>query len=198
MLFISYPDDGGLERGSNKMRIFRAVLLVLLVIGLCSCKSASREKEAAAIFAKANAVWAETAKTSNEWTDVYVKAFSAENRGQFPANRAALQTSGDKIVNILNEEARLTNEAIPQYEQAIELITNEQHRKGMNLLISSLRKELESHEFLELQMRLASDESIVDAKTFEERFLRLGAQFGKSRDESQRQFDEGRRILGIE
>ena len=46
-------------------------------------------------------------------------------------------------------------------------------------------------------MRLVSDESIVDAKTFEARFLSLGAQFGKSRGKSKRQFDEGKRILGM-
>jgi hypothetical protein len=179
------------------MRMTRAVLLVLLVIGLCGCKSASREKEAAAIFTKANGVWAATGELSKEWTTEYVAAFAPEDRAQFPANRAALRTSADKIVKILDEEIRLGNEAIPQYEQAIALMSNEQHVKGMNLLISSLRKGLEANEFVKSQMRLVSDESILDAKTFEERFLGLGAQFGKARGESQRQFDEGRRILGI-
>ena len=195
MRFISYSDR--VVGGASEMRMTRVVLPVLLMIGLCGCKSASREKEAAAIFARANAVWAQTTKTRKEWTDEYVKAFSPENREQFPANRAALQTSGDKIVNILNEETRLTNEAIPQYEQAIALITNEQQRKGMNLLISSLRKGLESHEFVKSQMRLASDESIVDAKTFEKRFLSLGKQFGRSQRDSNAQLEEGKRILGM-
>jgi hypothetical protein len=143
-------------------------------------------------------VWGETTRTSKEWTTEYANAFGLEKRAQFPANRAALRTSADKIVKILDEEARLTSEAIPQYEEAIALINNEQHRKGMNLLISSLRKGQESQEFVRSQMRLVSDESIVDAETFEKRFLELGALFGKARGESQREFDEGRRMLGIE
>lgn len=179
------------------MRLMRVALVVLLVIGFSGCKSASREKEAAAIFARANAVWSETGKLSKEWTTEYATAFGPEERAQFPANRAALRTSADKIVKILDEETRLGNEAIPQYEQAIALMSNEQHVKGMNLLVSSLRKSLESYEFVRTQMRLASDESIVDAKTFEERFLSLGKQFGKSRGESERQFEEGKRILGM-
>ena len=77
------------------------------------------------------------------------------------------------------------------------MISNEQQRKGMNLLISSLRKGVESYEFVRSQMRLASDKSIVEAKTFEDRFLSLGKQFGRSQRESNAQLEEGKRILGM-
>lgn len=175
----------------------RVVLLVLVMTGFCGCNSASREKEAAARIIDANRMWTQTTKTSKEWTTEYATAFGPEKRAQFPKNRSLLKASADKIVKILEEETRLTNEAIPQYEQAIELLTDEQKRKGVSLLVSSLRKTLESYEFVKSQMQLVSDGTIVDAQTFEERFLRLGAQFGRTHREGQAQFEEGRRILGI-
>jgi hypothetical protein len=179
------------------MRTTRVVLLVLLVFALCGCKSASREKEAAAIFSEGNRIWSESTTTTKEWTAEYANAFGPENRAKFPANRASLRSSADKIVKILDKETRLSTEAIKHYEKAIALISDEQKRRGMGLLVSSLRKTLEAYEFIKSQMRLVTDESIVDARTFEEKFLGLGAQFGRSHRDSQSQLDEGRRILGI-
>jgi hypothetical protein len=179
------------------MKTSRAVVIILLVVGLCACKSASGEKEAAALITKANGVWDQTDKTTKAWTTEYANAFGPEKRAKFPANRASLQTSAGKIVKLLDEETRITNEAIEQYERANALITGEQKRHGVSLLISSLRKTLRSYEFLKLQLQIVYDESIVDAKTFEERFQQLGGQFGKALRESQAEFDEGRRILGI-
>ena len=101
-------------------------------------------------------------------------------QGGFPANRAA----------------RLVNSAIPQYEQAIALMSDEQQRQGFTLLVSSMKTNLEGYEFVKSQMRLVTDESIVDAKTFEERFLSLGAQFGRTQRVSNAQFAEGKRMLG--
>ena len=179
------------------MRTSRTVVMVLLVIGLCACKSASGEKEAAALIKKANGVWDQKDKTTKAWTTEYANGFAPENRAKFPANRASLQTSADKIVKLLDEETRITNEALEQYEQANALIKEEWKQRGISLLISSLRKTLHSYEFLKSQIKLVYDESIVDAKTFEERFQELGGQFGKALRESQVEFNEGRRILGI-
>lgn len=179
------------------MRVTRLVLLVLVIITFCGCNSASPEKEAAAKIIEANRVWAQTTKTNKEWTTEYANAFGPENRAQFPKNRSLLKASADKIVKILDEETRLTNEAIPHYEQSIELLTDEQKRKGVSLLVSSMRKTLEGYEFVRSQMRLVTDESIVDGKTFEERFLSLGKQFGRSQRDSNAQLEEGKRILGM-
>ena len=179
------------------MRMTRVVLLVLLVIGLCGCKSASREKEVAAILEKANTVWAKSGTNTKEWTEEYGRAFGPEVRAQFPANRAALRTSADKISKILDEETRLVNYGIQQYEQALALISDEQQRKGISLFVSSMRTSLEGYEFVKSQMRLVSDKSIVDAKTFEERFLSLGKQFGRANRDSNAQLEEGKRILGM-
>lgn len=173
------------------------MLLILLVIGFSSCKSASRGKEIAAILNKANTVWAKSGTNTDEWTAEYGRAFGPEGRAQFPANRGALRTSADKILRILDEEKRLVNDAIPQYEQAIALMSDEQQRKGFSLLVSSMRTSLEGLEFVKSQMRLVTDKSIVDARTFEERFLSLGKQFGRSQRDSNAQLEESKRILGM-
>ena len=179
------------------MRMTLVVLLVLLIIGLCGCKSASRGKEIAAILEKANTVWAKSGTNTKEWTEEYGSAFGPEGRAQFPANRAALRTSADKILKILDEETRLVNYGIQQYEQALALMSDEQQRKGVSLFVSSMRTSLEGYEFVKSQMRLVTDESIVDAKSFEERFLSLGKQFGRTQGVSNAQLAEGKRMLGM-
>jgi len=68
----------------------------------------------------------------------------------------------------------LIDEAVPQYEEAIALMTDERQQQGFKLLVSSMKTNLEGYEFVKSQMQLVTDESIVDAKTFEERFLSLG------------------------
>jgi hypothetical protein len=178
--------------------MMRVVLLVLLVIGFSGCKGPSRGKQAAALLAKANTVWAKSGTNTEEWTAEWGRAFGPEGRARFPANRAELRTSADKIVKILDDETRLINEAVPQYEEAIALMTDERQQQGFALLVSSMKTSLEGFEFVKSQMQLVRDESIVDAKTFEEKFLTLGAQFGRSQRESKAQFEEGSRLLGIE
>ena len=180
------------------MRMTRVVLLVLLLIAFYGCKAASQDQEAAVMITRGNRVWSETSKTFKEWSTEYGNAFAPEHRAKFPANRASLQASADKILEILDEEIRLNNEAIQQYEQAMPLMSNEQHRKGVGLLVSSQKQTLRGYEIVKSQMQLVSDESIVNAKTFEEKFLNFGAQFGRSLRESQAQFEEGSRLLGIE
>ncbi len=179
------------------MRPMRIVLVVLLVIGFSGCKSASREKRAAALLAKANTVWAKSGTDTDEWTTEWGRAFGPEGRARFPANRTELRTSADKIVKILDDETRLINEAVPQYEEAIALMTDERQRQGFTLLVSSMKTSLEGFEFVKTQMRLVTDESIVDAKTFEERFLSLGTQFGRTQRVSNEQLAEGKRMLGM-
>lgn len=179
------------------MRMMRVVLLAFLVIAFSGCKGASRGKQAAALLAKANTVWAKSGTNTEEWTAEWGRAFGPEGRARFPANRAALQTSGDKIVKILDDEKRLIDEAVRQYEEAIALMTDERQQQGFSLLVSSMKTNLEGYEFVKSQMQLVTDESIVDAKTFEERFLSLGAQFGRTQRVSNAQLAEGKRMLGM-
>jgi hypothetical protein len=175
----------------------RVLVLTLLVIGFCGCKPASREKEAAALMREANALLAQTTELAGEWVTEWGSAFRAENRAKFPANRDSLKTSADKIVKILDEQARLTNRALAKYEEAIPLIDNEQHRRGYSLLVSYEKETLQANELIKSQMQLVSDKSIVDAKTFDEKFVSLAEQFGTSRRESEAQFKEAKRILGM-
>jgi molecular chaperone GrpE (heat shock protein) len=183
----------------------RVVLLIFVVIGFAGCKSAFQQKQAAANQAKetaakireANNVLAQSTKTAGEWTAEYMKAFNPQSRAQFPANRGSLQTSANKILPLLDEHTRLSNEAIRQYEQTLGSISDANQRKGMGLIVSALKKSLQADELFKAQMRLVSDESIVDEKTFNERFLRLATEIGDSRRETQAEFEEGRRLMGL-
>jgi hypothetical protein len=179
------------------MRISHALVVIGLLLGFCGCKSVSRGREAAALLREANSVWAETNKTTHEWMAEYTNGFGPDQRAQFPSNRAQLKVSSAKIVSILDEETRLINLATVKYEQAIAMISDEQQRKGMGLFVSSMRKDLEMYKFIQSQTRLASDESIVDAKTFEEKFLSFGREIGRVRRESRTDLDEGKRLLGM-
>jgi hypothetical protein len=185
------------------MRTGRLVLVVFLVVGFAGCKSASQQakvdqaKEAAAKIREANNVLAQSTKTTGEWMAEYMKAFNPPSRAQFPSNRAALQTSANKILGIMDEHTRLNNEAIRQYEQAMGMIADEKQRRGMGLIVSSLKQSLQADELFRSQMRLVSDESIVDQKTFNDRFMQLGTEISESRRGVQAQFEEGRRLMGL-
>jgi hypothetical protein len=179
--------------------------MIFLVVGFADCNSASRNREtaakrtqdAAAKIRGANDVLAQSTKTGGQWTAEYMKAFNPQSRSQFPGNRDSLQTSAEKILPMLDEHTRLSNEAIRQYEDAMGLISDDQQRKGMGLIVSALKKSLESDEMFRSQMRLVSDQSIVDEKTFNEKFLKIATQIGESRRDSQAQFEEGRRLMGL-
>jgi hypothetical protein len=175
----------------------RVFVLTFLVICFCACKPASREKEAAAMMREANAVLTQTTELTTEWTAEYAEAFRPDSRAKFPANRSLLKTRAEKILRILDEYTQLTNKAIAQYEQAIPLVTNEQHRRGFTLLVSAEKETLQANELVKSQMQLVFDESIADAKTFNEKFLDLAAQLGKSRSEHDVLFKEAKRLLGM-
>jgi hypothetical protein len=146
---------------------------------------------------EANAVLAQSTNTTSQWTTEYVKAFTPQNRAKFPANRESLQASADKIIKILNENERLSNEAIAKYEQATALITDEQQRRGTTMLISALKTSLQISDLFKSQMQLVSDEKIATEQAFNEKFAQITNQIVAASKENQAQFDEGRRLLGM-
>ena len=178
------------------MRMVLVVLLVFMVPGFGGCKRASRGQEVAAKIRAANETLARSTKAGGEWTNEYMKAFNPQSRAQFPANRASLKASAEKVIKSLDEQQRLSKEAIQQYEQAQGMLSDAQQRKGMGLIISSLKKSLQSDDLFKSQMQLVSDESIVDEKTLNERFGRLAEEIGGIRRETQAELEEGRRLLG--
>ena len=73
------------------MQMARAVLLLLLVMCFVACKPAARTSDAAVLLKEANELLQESNKSSEQWTREYAKAFTPQNRAQFPANRESLR-----------------------------------------------------------------------------------------------------------
>ena len=179
------------------MGIARVILLLVVVIGFCGCKSAPRDKEAAAIMREANTVLAQSTRVTGQWTSEYGRAFTPQNRAKFPTNREELQTAADNIIKTLDEHTKISNDAIAKYEEAIALMSNEQQRKGATLLVSALKKSLHVTDMIKSQMHLVSDQTIVDEKSFNEKFTQILQQINDVERETQAEFKEARRLLGM-
>lgn len=179
------------------MRVTRVMLLLLLTVGFAACKPAAQKLDPAALIREANSLLQAGNKTDELWSREYQKAFAPQSRAQFPANCEALRAHADSITKLLDENSAQCNKALAKYDEAMTLIKNEQQRRGMSLLVSALRKSLEMNEVFKSQMQLVSDERIVDAKTFDEKFKQGLKRIPQIQSERQTQFDEGRRLLGM-
>jgi len=133
---------------------------------------------------------------TQQWTNEFVKAFTPENRAQFPANRNFLRTHAARIVKLLDESSSLNSSAADKYEQAAKLSGNDQQHRGMTAFVSGLRKAGEASELLKIQMQMVSDETVVDEKMFNEKFARSWQLIGQKRREIDSQFEEGKRLMG--
>jgi hypothetical protein len=131
----------------------------------------------------------------NQWSREYSRVFSEQNRAQFPANREWLIEQAGKVMPLVDESLRLTNEAAAKYEEASQLMSKEQERKALNLIASSLRMEGEIKQLFKTQAQLASDHTLNDAKSFNEKFNSLTELIHQKQKEKDQQFDEGKRLL---
>jgi hypothetical protein len=179
-------------------RAGRAVMLLLLLsIGFAGCKSAARTANPAALMREANTLLQEGNKTTDQWIKEYGQAFNPQSRAQFPGNRDSLRAHADSITKLLDENTRQWNKAVEKYEEAIPLIKDEKQRRGATLILSALRKSRDFNDAIRSQMQLVSDERIVDAKAFDEKFLELLKPVRQMDGQWQAEFDEGRRLLGM-
>ncbi len=121
--------------------------------------------------------------------------FTEQNRAQFPSNRDWLNTNAKKIVALIDDSDRLGNQAFAKFEEASRLMTKEQDKRGMILIASSFKKESEISRLFKAQAQLASDETINDAKTFNEKFVYLTGLIYQKQKEKDDEFAEGKRLL---
>ena len=177
------------------MRMKRWITLLVLLVSFTACKSASNGERAASLMREGNGLLAQGTKATDEWSREYMKSFNPTTRAQFPANRDQLRASADKIVKALDEATRLNNSAIEKFEQAMNLMSDGPQRKGLALLISASKKDEQVNELFKSQMRLVNDEKIVDANTFNERFLKILEPVAAIRRQHQAEFEEGKRLL---
>jgi hypothetical protein len=131
----------------------------------------------------------------NEWAREFGQAFTEQNRAQFPSNRDWLNSRAQKIVPLIDESLRLNNEALEKYEEAGRLMSKDQDRRGMVLIVASFRTGMEIEQMIKAQAQLASDQTITDAKTFNEKFASLNELIRQKQKVRDDQFDEGKRLM---
>ena len=173
----------------------RITLLIVLLVVFFGCKQVSREQQVKALLSEANDLLKQQTEVTGQWTDEFVKVFTAENRKQFPANRDFLRLHAEKIVKLLDESSSLGNKTAEKYEQAARLSRDDQQRTGLSWFASSFRKAVEVDELFKAQMKMVSDERIVDEKTFNEKFLHSGQLIAQKKRESEDDFAQGRRLM---
>jgi hypothetical protein len=84
---------------------------------------------------------------------------------------------------------------IEKYEEASRLMSNEQHSRGLATVAASFRKDVEIEQLVKAQVQLASDQTITDAKAFNEKFAYFNKLMQQKQKEKDEQFAEGKRLL---
>lgn len=174
----------------------RVILLIFLLLTFSSCSNFSRQQQAKALLGEATELIKRDNDVTDQWTDEYKKAFNPKVRAQFPANRSVLRAHAAQIVKLLDESSSLNNSAAAKYEQVAGLSGNDEHRRGFVAFASGFRKTVEVNELLKSQVQIVSDDTVVDEKLFNEKFLHVLQLVQQKRNESESQFGEGKRLLG--
>lgn len=172
----------------------RFFLLFLLIFSLPGCRSSSKERYEK-LSAEANRTSDQQIKVMNEWAREFGHVFTEQNRAQFPSNRDWLNSRAQKIIPLIDESVRLDNLALEKYEEAGRLLSKDQERRGMALIVASFRKGIEIEQMFKAQAQLPSDQTITDAKTFNEKFASLNELIQKKHKEKEDQFEEGKRLM---
>ena len=172
----------------------RVLLLFLLCFSLPGCRSSSKEQYETA-FTEAKRTSDQQIKVMNEWAREFGQVFTEQNRAQFPSNRDWLNSRAQKIIPLIDESVRLDNQAIEKYEEAGRLMSRDQDRRGTVLIVASFRKGVEIEQLFKAQAQLASDQTITDAKTFNEKFASLNELIQQKQKEKDDQFEEGKRLM---
>ena len=172
----------------------RFLLLFLLFFSLTGCRSSSDERYKT-VFSEATKISDQQSKVMMEWAREFGQVFTEQNRAQFPSNRDWLNSRAQKIIPLLDESLRLGNEAVEKYEEAGRLMSKDQDRKGMALIVASFRKGIEIEQMIKAQAQLASDQTITDAKAFNEKFAHYNELIRQKQKEKDDEFDEGKRLM---
>ena len=171
-------------------------LLIFLVIGFSGCNTDSRERQLKALLDEGQQLIKRDADVTQQWSNVFVKVFTPENRAQFPANRDFLRTHAAEIIKLLDESSSLSNSAAAKYEQAAGLSDNDQQRRGLTAFAAGFRKSVEGTGIIKSQMQMVSDETVSDQKIFNEKFSHSWRLVKEKQEQSYAHFEEGKRLLG--
>ena len=182
------------ERSILNLSKLRLLLLFVLLLSLPGCRSNS-DQGGKDLFSEAKKLSDQQTKVLNEWAREFNQAFTEQNRAQFPSNRDWLNSRAQKIIPLIDESSRLGNEAAEKCEEASRLMTKDQDRRGFAIIAASFKKSVEIEQLFKAQAQLASDRTITDAKTFNEKFVYFNGLIGQKQKEKDDQFQEGKRLV---
>ena len=171
---------------------FLALFFVLLGLSGCGSTPAERSKT---LVTEAHTLMRRDTEIAEQWSREFSQVFTLENRAQFPSNRDWLISRSERIITLLDESARVGNEAAAKLEEASRLMGKDQDKKGMTLVAAALRKDVEIGQLFKALAQLASDRTINDAKSFNQKFDQLTSLYQQKRKESDEQLAEGKRLL---
>lgn len=177
--------------------VVRFILLIALSTGFVGCQHRSNVEQAKVLMNEGNALIAQDSDLTNQWTKLYRQEFKPDNLANFPANRDSLRMQAEKLMSLFDQSSSLSRMAAEKYDQASRFSNNADEKRGVALFASALRKNVEVNQLFKSQMKLFSDESIKDPKTLNEKLKHSWEVINLKRDEGQKEFDEGRRLLGI-
>ena len=172
----------------------RFLALFLVLLGLPGCGSTPAE-QSKTLVAEATTLMRRDTEIADQWSREFRDVFTPENRAQFPSNRDWLISRSEKIIALLDESARVGNEAAAKFEEASRLMGKDQDKKGMALIAAAMRKDVEIGQLFKALAQLASDRTITDAKSFNQKFDDLASLYQQKRKENDEQLAEGKRLL---
>jgi hypothetical protein len=179
------------------MRAAPVTLLIFLLVTLSGC-TAIRERRSKVLVNEANKLMKRDTDVTQQWSDEFVKVFTPANRAKFPDNRHFLVSHARQIIKLLDESSSLNRSAADKYDQAARLSTKDQRRRALASIAAALRKSAEVNDAFKSQMEMVSDETVVEQKTFNERFLSAGQLIQQKRREMDYYTEEGKRLLVLD
>jgi hypothetical protein len=155
------------------------------------------EQQSKNLIDEANKLLQQQTQVDSVWSREYGQVFSPEQRAKFPSNRDFLRSRAERLIMLLDESSRLGNAAAEKYAQASGLVSDDKKKRGIALLGSAIKKDVETNQLFKEFAQLLSDTTIQDVKTLNERFTHLGSLIKQKRTEKDELFAEGKRLLGL-
>lgn len=172
----------------------RYFVLFLLLFSLAGCRSNSEERWKV-LFSDAAILRKQYTKVTERWAREIIEVWTVQNGAKFPSNRDWFISRGEKISPVIDESARLANEMAAKYEQASRSVNSDRDKRGLALFAASARKDVEITQLAKALVQLASDRTINDKETLNERAGALMRSIQKTQKQSDEQFDEAARLL---
>ena len=172
----------------------RFFVLFLLLFSLAGCRSNPDERWKIP-FNDAVILRRQYTKVFEGWAREVTEVWTEQNGAKFPSNRDWFISRGEKIIPVIDENARLANEAADKYEEASRSVNSDRDKRGLALFAASARKDVEITQLAKALVQLASDRTINDKDTLNEKVGSLMQSIQQTQKQSDEQFDEGIRLM---